>query len=731
MLSPGARLGPYKIVALIGSGGMGAVYRARDSRLGRDVAIKVADERFSDRSSLEAKAIAALNHPNICTLHDVGPNYLVMELLEGLTLAGRIAAGAMPIGEVVEVGRQIAGAIEEAHRQGVLHRDLKPGNVMFSQRRGSSAPPTIKVLDFGLAKLIGGDPETTRTVAGTLLGTPAYMAPEQVEGRPLDERSDIFSLGAVLYEMASGRRAFTGSSLVEVMNAVLRNDPEPFQVSPPLDRIVRRCLQKDPAQRFQTMAEVRTALDTARNSMSPKSTDTQPSIAVLPFADMSAGKDHEWFSDGLAEEIINALVHVPGLTVIARTSAFAFKGKHEDIRRIAEVLGVSFVLEGSVRRAGDRVRVTAQLIKAATGTHLWSNRYDRDMADVFAIQDEIAQAIAAALEVKLAGTPIPRRYAPALPAYEAFLRARYHWAKGTPESLARCREHCEQAIALDPGFALAHIGLADYYLFLATGIGVVPAHVAMPAARSAAQRALDIDPSLPDAHAVLGSVAGVYDYDWKEAEREFRLALTQDVVPPSVRVRYAYFYLVSIGQPLAAIEEFERALQDDPLNTVSRNNLALSLGMAGRHNEAATEARRTLDVDEDNSAAYSLLAVSSYLEGMMEEALASAERAYALAPWSAITTGRFAGLLASSGNLGRAEDMIHKLREAPESYAAPRGLSIFYFHQGDIDRAAHWIVKSIEQRDSMVPYYARRHCESSSRWPELAKLMNLPESRLE
>jgi serine/threonine-protein kinase len=705
---------------------MGAVYRARDPRLGRDVALKVADERFSDRSSIEAKAIAALNHPNICTLHDVGSNYLVMELLEGLTLAERIAKGPLSIGEVLDLASQMARAVEEAHRRGVLHRDLKPGNVVLSQRRGSSDPPMVKVLDFGLAKLVVADPEITRTAAGTLLGTPAYMAPEQVEGKPLDERSDIFSFGAVLYEMASGHRAFAGSTVIEVMNAVVRTDPDPFQASPALDRIMRRCLQKDPAQRFQTMAEVRAALDTARDSAPPKLADTQPSIAVLPFADMSAGQDHEWFSDGLSEEIINALVHVPGLTVIARTSAFAFKGKQEDIRRIAEILGVSFILEGSVRRAGDRVRVTAQLIKAATGTHLWSERYDRDMADVFAIQDEIAHAIVTALELKLVGQPIPPRYTPTLPAYEAYLKARHHWAKATPESLARSKEYFEQAIAADAGFALAHTGLADYFLTLAGGVGVLAAHEAMPAARAAAQKALDIDPSLADAHAVLGAVSGVYDYNWKEAEREFQLAFAREPIQPSVRARYGYFYLVPIGRSLEAVEQLERALQDDPLNTVFGSVSAMSLGAARRDAEATARCRRVLEVDANDWVAYSLLALTQDAQGMPADALASAEKAYSLAPWSAVSMGRYAGLLASRGNSSRAEDVSNKLRHAPESYTAPRGLSAFYFHQGDIDQAADWMEKSIEQRDAMAPYYARRYFRSSSHWPRLAKLMNLP-----
>ena len=415
------------------------------------------------------------------------------------------------------------------------------------------------------------------------------MSPEQAEGKPADARSDVFSFGAVLYEMLSGHRAFEGESAISTMAAVLHKEPGRLEAPPALERVVMRCLEKQAARRFQSMAELREALGKAAETGT--SVQQQPSIAVLPFANMSRDADDEYFSDGLAEEIINALTQVSGLKVIARTSAFAFKGKNEDIRKIAGTLGVSNVLEGSVRRAGNRLRVTAQLIHAADGTHLWSQRYDREMTDVFAVQDEIAAAITGALQVKLVVTPaVLRRYTPTLPAYEAYLKARHHWAKITPESLARSKECYEQAIALDPGFALAHIGIANYFLLMAGGAGLVPAHQAMPLIRASARKALELDPSLPDAHATLGVVAGAYDYDWTEAERLFRLAMARDPVPPDVRNVYGYFYLLSIGRTEDAIQENERALQEDPLNLVFRLILAYALLRDGRYEDASTQA---------------------------------------------------------------------------------------------------------------------------------------------
>jgi serine/threonine protein kinase len=711
-LPVGTRLGPYEILAPIGAGGMGEVYRATDTRLSRIVAIKVLNGVHSDRFEREARAIAALNHPHICTLHDIGPDYLVMEYVDGATLSG-----PLPVNEAVRLALQIVAALEAAHSKGITHRDLKPANILVTASG-------VKVLDFGLAKV--AEPENgsvTQTLAGTILGTAAYMSPEQAEGKPADARSDVFSFGAVLYEMLGGHRAFEGESAISTMAAVLHKEPGRLEAPPALERVVMRCLEKQAARRFQSMAELREALGKAAETGT--SVQQQPSIAVLPFANMSRDADDEYFSDGLAEEIINALTQVSGLKVIARTSAFAFKGKNEDIRKIAGTLGVSNVLEGSVRRAGNRLRVTAQLIHAADGTHLWSQRYDREMTDVFAVQDEIAAAITGALQVKLVVTPaVLRRYTPTLPAYEAYLKARHHWAKITPESLARSKECYEQAIALDPGFALAHIGIANYFLLMAGGAGLVPAHQAMPQIRASARKALELDPSLPDAHATLGVVAGAYDYDWTEAERLFRLAMARDPVPPDVRNLYGYFYLLSIGRTEDAIQENERALQEDPLNLVFRLVLAYALLRDGRYEDASTQLRRILELDESFWQTYVHLTNVHMLQGKLIEALPIAEKGYALAPWNSMAAAAFAAVLQRTGDVTRAEEVLQPLRNAPDAYAVPRGMFLFHFLSDEIEPAVVWLKKAIEQRDPLTPASSGR-LRSSARWPELAKMMNL------
>ena len=696
-LTAGTRLGPYEILAPIGAGGMGEVWKATDTRLGRVVAIKVLNGAYSDRFEQEARAIAALNHPHICTLYDVGPDYLVMEYIEGSPLKG-----PQPVDEAVRLAAQIASALEAAHAKGILHRDLKPGNILVSAAGA-------KLLDFGLAKLTA-DADATRTIGTS--GTPVYMSPEQAEGKALDIRTDVFSFGAVLYELLSGRRAF------DSLGAVLRDEPAPLE-SPVAD-IVKRCLSKQAAGRFHSMAEVKAALD----QIAAKSAGgQQPSIAVLPFANMSRDADDEYFSDGLAEEIINALTQVSGLKVIARTSAFAFKGKNEDIRKIAEALGVSNVLEGSVRRAGNRLRVTAQLIHAADGTHLWSQRYDREMTDVFAVQDEIATAITASLEVRLVLPPAARqRYQPNLPAYEAYLKARHYWAKITPESLARSKEYYEQAIALDSNFALAYIGLADYFLLMAVGAGLIPAHESMQQVRTLAHKAIDIDSELPEAHAMLGIVAALYDYNWKEAELRFGRAISSEPGSPVVHSWCGNFFLQPTGQTEEAIKELERALQGDPLNPIFRVVLALVLMDASRYERASAECRRLLELDENLWYGYSLLAWSQVALGELADALSMAERGHSLAPWSAIAIGVIAAVLRLTGDARRAEELLGPLRNAPKTYAAPRGPIIFHTLCNETDRAAAWAEEFIAQRDPYAPVWSRWLLGSSARWPTLAEI---------
>src|SRR5260221_5954064 len=448
-LAPGTRLGPYEILSLLGAGGMGEVYKARDPRLDRDVAIKVLPESMAgDPSRLhrfeqEARSVAALSHPNLVAIFGVGTGdrpYLVTELLDGETLRSVLERGPVSLKRAAEVALQLVAGLTAAHDRGVVHRDLKPENIFVTRAQG------VKILDFGLAKATSPaearlhDVDVTRasaTLAGLVMGTAGYMSPEQVRGQAADPRSDIFATGAILYEMVTGQRAFQGASPADTMSAVLREQPMDLVLRsgtpPALARLVRRCLEKDPQERFQSARDLRFAIESISDAHpvapAPVKKADEKSIAVLPFANMSADAENQFFSDGLAEELINALARLPGLQVASRTSAFRFRGGDVDIREIGRQLQVATVLEGSVRRAGNRLRVTAQLISVADGYHLWSERYDREMADVFAIQDEIVESIVKAIAPALAGDAkkAVRRPTDNLEAYELYLKGRHSW----------------------------------------------------------------------------------------------------------------------------------------------------------------------------------------------------------------------------------------------------------------------------------------------------------------
>jgi serine/threonine-protein kinase len=709
------QLGPYTLLSPIGAGGMGEVWKARDTRLDRIVAVKRLNPEHRKRFEQEAKLIAALNHPNICQLYDVGPDYLVMEYIEGKPLSGPLA-----VDDAQRLGMQIAAALIEAHRRGILHRDLKPANIMIT------LGGTAKLLDFGLAiPTKTEDANLTRnTMAGAIVGTAAYLSPEQAEGREIDERSDIFSFGAVLYEMLSGSQAFGGTSTAQILSAVLRDDPRPIQTPSALDGIIRRCLAKAASQRYQTMLEVRTALEQASRGGDRQ----EPSIAVLPFANMSGDKENEYFSDGLAEEIINALAHVPGLKVTARTSAFAFRGKEQDIRKIAETLGVRTILEGSVRRAGNRIRVTAQLINAEDGYHLWSERYDREMADVFAMQDEIARSIAETLQGKLqvAATP-QRRYTPKLAAYDAYLKAR-HYNVFSASGLETVKQYLEQAIAIDPNFALAYCELGMNHHVLSV-IGLRPAREVTPLARSAAQQALEIDPVLPEAHALMGAIAVMYDFEPIEGERQFRLAMARDPVPPTVLDFYGFFYLFYLGRTDDAVLYIERALREDPLNLVFRTHLMLSYDAAGKHEEASRESRQILEFNNKSPICLANFASPYLQKGLYTEALPWLEKAYGV---SSFALPNIAGVTAAvrslTGDEGGANELLNRL-SPPEAYGVPRGRALFHIVRGEFVEAKTWVDKAIDQRDPTIIPLLRGgftvNFRSSPQWREIARKVNL------
>jgi serine/threonine-protein kinase len=696
---------------------MGEVYKARDTRLDRTVAVKVLPAPLADdadrlrRFEHEARAIASLNHPHICQLYDIGPGYLVLEYIDGAPLRGPVAEP-----EAVRQAIQIARALEAAHDRGILHRDLKPANVLIT-REG-----TVKLLDFGLAKLLrptSDDPDdlthtSANTVAGAVLGSPGYMSPEQAAGKALDVRSDVFSFGIVLHELLSGVRASSESD-------AFRSG----QVRPALARIVQRCLAANPGERIQTMAEVRAVLEHASSELTSVPRDHKPSIAVLPFANMSADKENEYFGDGLAEEVINALAQVPGLQVAGRTSSFLFRGKDVELTEVGRRLNVEHLLEGSVRRAGNRVRVTAQLIKVADGFHLWSERYDREWTDIFAIQDEITHAIASALRIRLtADSSTPRRHTPNLRAYEAYLKARDLWYTATPESFAQTKAMLEHAIALDAQFALPYSLLGGCYTMLAN-LGFTPAHDVMPLARAAEEEALRVDPALPEAHALLAVCAGGFGHDWIGAEGEWRLAMASEPISRDVRFWYGNHYLLPIGRVADAVETMARGLLEDPLNLAYRHHYARGLRHLGRLDEAEAELRGVLDVDASLPWALETLGAVCAQQGNSEEALALTERAHVVTPWSHTVVGQLAALLDRAGDQTRTDALLKTLGTG-EAYGASTGLAIFHAMSGDFEQAAEWAARGITQRFQPLFYVVAPLLKSQRQWPALARLLNLP-----
>ena len=593
----------YQIIDKLGEGGMGVVWKARDTHLDRFVALKLlapeqlADEDRRRRFVQEAKAASALNHPNIIHVYDIteadGIPFIAMEYVDGKTLTA-----SLPIGLVagLRIACQLASALAKAHSAGVTHRDIKPGNIMLTEDGG------IKLLDFGLAKLappVDVDQTTLSmalTQSGVVVGTPAYMSPEQAWGRRVDARSDIFSFGLLLYEMFSGRRAFSGKTPEATMEAILYETPPPLrslvpQAPPELESIVMRCLDKELARRFQSMIEVKLALDdlAARGIAG----QPRPSIAVLPFANLSTDKENDYFADGLTEEIINLLAQTAELNVIARTSSFSFRDKNVPVEEIARKLKVGHVLEGSVRKTGSRIRVTAQLVKASDGFHLWSDRFDGELADIFTVQEEIARAITTALAGAFSRgvPPAHLRQRPELDAYNAYLKGRYYLHQLTPDALAKAKEHFDSAIALDPNSAVAYSGLALYHTW---GPDAMNDRVKVG---PLLDKALELDPGLAEAHGLRASHLAMFQYDWQAAEQSFHKALTSSSVPAEVYYHYSQF-LLALGRFDDALLALDRARQIDPLVPTYVHAAANVHYCAGDFQRAIKGCEEALELDD-------------------------------------------------------------------------------------------------------------------------------------
>jgi serine/threonine-protein kinase len=719
---------------------MATVYLAQDRKHHRPVAIKVLKPELAatlgtERFLREIETAARLNHPHILALHDSGKAgdflFYVMPYVEGDSLRGRLEREKqLPLADALEITREVADALSYAHSHDVVHRDIKPENILF--QAGHAV-----VSDFGIARAIktaGGDQLTGTRVR---IGTPGYMSPEQSEPDALvDGRSDIYSLGCVLYEMLAGDPPFLGKSAQTILARQLLEPVPPLRtvrdtVPDEVERAVLRALAKAPADRFTTAAQFAEALLTRGTATTDGVNDD--SIAVLPFENLSPDPDTEYFSDGITEEIINALAQLPGLHVASRTSSFAFRGKAIDLAEVGAKLKVASVLEGSVRKAGSHLRVTAQLIKVADGYHLWSERYDREMTDVFTIQDEIGRAIADRLQVTLGASPGGALVTPAtanLDAYHLYLKGRYFWAQ-RGLGLKQAVECFSRALALDPNYALAHAGLADAYTLL-TEYGMVPPNVILPKVRAAIQRALELAPDLAEAHCVSGELKFVFDWNWPEASRSLRRAIELNPRYVAAQYRLALFLSLVAGQFEEALVHAHRAVELDPLAPLPVTQLGVVLIAAGRYEEAITPLLRAAELGPAMLLPNLHLGVIYNHLGRTEEAIASLEVA-------AAASGRHPSTLTALGacyrSLGKSAEVLAIYEElsarARREYVQASTLAVAAAAAGRVDEAFQLLDRACEDRDSIL-VYSKRHpgyslLQSDPRMAQIHRRIGFPE----
>ena len=749
----GRRFGPFTVMAPLGSGGMAEVYRARDEQLGREVAIKVLPPHFTSDRDLrarlesEARTLAALNHPHIGAIYGLevvdGCPALVLELVEGETLAVHVARGPLPLAQAFAIARQIADALEAAHRKGIIHRDLKPANVKVT------SDGVVKVLDFGLAKAIDGDGSTSdltqsptmtagRTRDGIILGTAAYMSPEQARGKPVDTRTDIWAFGCVLFEMLTGHAAFARETFTDTLAAVIERDPE-WKALPPatpasIIRLLRRCLDKDPTRRLEDIASVRIAIDEAPSS-APSPAERTASIAVLAFADMSAAKDQDWFCDGVAEEIINALTPLKGLRVAARTSAFSLKGKGDDLRTIGRKLNVTTVLDGSVRRSGDRVRITVRLNDVADGFQLWSERYDRELKDIFDVQDEIAKAIAERLRVTLAGGKDERlveQPTSNIEAYQLYLKGRAlldRRGATVPAGLGLLRK----AVEVDPGYSLAWAGLADAFTVMAYS-GAARGSESKSQAIAAATRAIELNPASAAGHTALAAATLLYENNRATAKREFERALELNPSNGVSRSWYALFYFQwARGEFESGIAENRRALESDPLSAYVMTNLGCCLFTAGRVGEAIDTCRRAVQLDPDSFVARWALGISLGMAGRFDEAVSTLETAGNMSSRHSLALTALAGVFGRWEKPAEARALHRELMDrVSRGYVSPAHLALTAEAAGEREEAIAFARRAWDEREPSFILWARyfpqyRTLHSDPRFAAILREMNSPE----